>query len=149
MLRDKIGLRSAKVKNMVEQGWVKKFAEAIGNADSIFVDEQAAATTVHTKRIAPVTFPVTFDYGDIPELGLPKNGLIHGEQTYRYRRPLYVGETVYCYQELKHYEEKVGRSGKMGFAVFAKCVEDEHGELICETEQVIIINEAVRKEMSR
>jgi len=149
MLRDKIGRRSGRVKNRVESGWVQRFAEAIGNAAPVFLDEEAAAATAHGRPIAPVTFPVTFDYGQIPDLGLPPKGLIHGEQTFRYRRPLHVGETVYCHMELKDYYEKVGKSGTMGFAVLAKRVEDESGELVCEAEQVIIINEAVRKEMSR
>lgn len=149
MFQEKIGKRSDKVKNVVEKGWVKKFAEAIGDPSPIYFDEEAARVTIHKKNIAPVTFPVTFDYGTIPKLGMPTKGLIHGEQKYHYRRPLYVGETVYCYVEVKSYYEKKGNFGDMGFLILSRCVEDEQGELVCETEQVLIISEAVKKEMSK
>ncbi|WP_227935488.1 MaoC family dehydratase N-terminal domain-containing protein [Alkalihalobacillus deserti] len=148
MFQNIVGKRSAKVKNIVEIGWVKKFAEAIGDIDPIYVDEEAASRTTHKKNIAPVTFPVTFDYGTIPDVKVPTKGLIHGEQKYHYTRPLFVGETVYCYAEVKNYYEKKGTFGNMGFLVYSKCVEDEQGELLCKTEYVIIISEAVRKEMS-
>jgi acyl dehydratase len=148
MFQAQIGKKSTKVKNIIEQGWVRKFAQAIGDPSPIYLDEELVENSIHKKNIAPVTFPVTLDYGIISDLKLPPKGLIHGEQRYHYNRPLYVGETVYCYIKLKNYYEKKGNFGDMGFIVFSRCVEDEQGELICETESVIILSEAVRKEMA-
>lgn len=147
MYKDLIGKKSSKVKNTVERGWVRKFAEAIGDSSLIYTDEEAAKGTKHQRNIAPVTFPITFNYGEIPGLKLPKKGLIHGEQSFHYKRPLFVGETVYCYTEIKDYYEKKGNFGNMGFLVTAGCAEDEKGELLYETIKVVIISEAVRKEM--
>ena len=39
MYWDSIGKRSDYVKNVIERGAVKKFAEAIGNLHPIFIDE--------------------------------------------------------------------------------------------------------------
>ncbi len=147
MLKASIGKRSDKVKNTIEKGAVRKFAEAIGDPNPIFLDEKAGANSRYKRNIAPPTFPVTFDAGTIEELRLPKKGLIHGEQIYHYTRPLFVGEDVYCWMEVKDYYEKSGNFGDMGFLVMIKYGEDSEKQLLFTEERIIIINEAVRKEM--
>ncbi|RNF38237.1 MaoC family dehydratase N-terminal domain-containing protein [Planococcus salinus] len=148
MLKESIGKRSDKVKNTIERGAVRKFAEAIGDPAPIFLDEKAGADSKYGRNIAPPTFPVTFDAGTVPDLNLPKKGLIHGEQIYHYNRPLYIGEDVYCWVEVKDYYEKTGSMGNMGFLTMTKYGEDADGQLLFSEERIIIINEAARKEMS-
>lgn len=149
MFKDVIGKRSKKVKNIVERGMVKKFAESIGDSNPIFVDEAYGRETKYGQNIAPVTFPVVLDYGEIEELYLPNVGLIHGEQTYNYERPLLVGEEIYCDTEVADYYEKDGGNGLMGFIILNRYGEDFEGKKIFTEKQVIIITEAVRKELIR
>jgi acyl dehydratase len=148
MFTESIGKRSNKVKNIVERGAVKNFAEAIGDPHPIFIDEGTGRKSRYKNNIAPSTFPRVFDYGVIDDLGVPKKGLIHGEQVYHYERPLIVGEEISCYQEVKDYYEKTGKFGDMGFLVMKLYGETPDGELVFTAEQVVIINEAVRKVMS-
>lgn len=147
MLKASIGKRSEKVKNTIEKGAVRKFAEAIGDPAPIFLDEVVGRDSKYGRNIAPPTFPVTFDSGVIPDLKLPAKGLIHGEQIYHYNRPLFVGEDVYCWMEVKDYYEKSGGFGDMGFLVMTKYGEDIEGKLLFTEERIVIINEAARKEM--
>ncbi|MFD2922340.1 MaoC family dehydratase N-terminal domain-containing protein [Halobacillus naozhouensis] len=147
MLTDSIGKRSGKVKNIVERGAVKKFAEAIDDAHPIFICEKTGRQSRYRANIAPPTFPRVFDYGVIEGLDLPKKGLIHGEQLYHYERPLLVGEEIHCYQEVHDYYERNGKSGEMGFLQIKRYGEDSDGQLIFTEEQVVIITEAVRKGM--
>ncbi|MFC7062153.1 MaoC family dehydratase N-terminal domain-containing protein [Halobacillus seohaensis] len=147
MLKPSIGKRSTKVKNTVERGAVKKFAEAIGDSHPIFVCEETGRKSRYNENIAPPTFPRVFDYGTIEELNLPAKGLIHGEQIYHYERPLLVGEEIFCFSEVKNYYERSGKSGDMGFLLLKRYGEDLEGNLIFSEEQVVIITEAVRKEM--
>lgn len=147
MLKESIGKRSEKVKNMIERGAVRKFAEAIGDTAPIYLDEKAGADSRYKRNIAPPTFPVTFEAGTIEELKLPSKGLIHGEQIYHYTRPLFVGEDIYCCMEVKDYYEKSGSFGDMGFLVLTKYGEDADGKLLFTEERIVIINEAARKGM--
>lgn len=147
MYTEFIGKRSKKVRNTVERGAVKKFAEAIGDSHPIYIDEEVGKKSRYQNNIAPPTFPRVFDYGVIEDLKLPSKGLIHGEQIYHYERPLVVGEEVYCYSEVKSYYEKSGSMGNMAFLSIKQCGEDKEGNLIFSSEQVIIITEAVRKGM--
>ncbi|MDR7235658.1 MaoC family dehydratase N-terminal domain-containing protein [Neobacillus drentensis] len=147
MFKDRIGKQSNKVKNVVERGAVKKFAEAIGDLDSIYFDEETGENSRYKANLAPPTFPRTFDYGDIEGLNLPNKGLIHGEQTFHYERPLRVGEEVYCFAKVKNYFEKKGNFGEMGFLVIENYGEDVSGALIFSSTSTVVISEAVRKEL--
>jgi acyl dehydratase len=145
MFKDRIGKQSNKVKNVVERGAVKKFAEAIGDLHPIYFDEETGENSRYKANIAPPTFPRTFDYGNIEELNLPNKCLIHGEQTFHFERPLRVGEEVYCFAKVKNYFEKKGNFGEMGFLVIENYGEDVSGALIFSSTSIVVISEAVRK----
>ncbi|MFJ5761272.1 MaoC family dehydratase N-terminal domain-containing protein [Neobacillus sp. NPDC093182] len=149
MFSEQVGKRSNKVKNVVERGAVKKFAEAIGDLHPIYFDEEAGRNSRYQNNIAPPTFPRTFDYGVIDGLNLPNKGLIHGEQTFHYKRPLVVGEELLCYSEVKKYFEKKGNFGEMGFLVLESFGEDAAGNVIFSSTSTVVISEAVRKVLTK
>ncbi|MCM3690593.1 MaoC family dehydratase N-terminal domain-containing protein [Neobacillus niacini] len=149
MFSNQVGKRSNKVKNDVERGAVKKFAEAIGDLHPIYFDVEVGRNSRFKNNIAPPTFPRTFDYGVIDRLNLPTKGLIHGEQTFHYERPLVVGEEILCYSEVKKYFEKKGNFGEMGFLVLESFGEDLAGNTIFSSTSTIVISEAVRKVLTK
>ncbi|MEH7382170.1 MaoC family dehydratase N-terminal domain-containing protein [Bacillus sp. JJ1533] len=147
MYKEFIGKQSARVKNVVERGAVKQFAEAIGDPHPIFIDEEFGNTSRYKTNIAPPTFPRVFEFGRIDGFVLPEKGLIHGEQVYKYERPLFVGEEIYCYSKVENYVEKKGSTGSMGFLTIRENGEDANGEQIFSSKLVVIITESVRKGM--
>lgn len=147
VLEEMIGRKSEKVRNKIERGAVRKFMEALEDFSPLFTDEEAGKKSLYGKNIAPPTFPVTFDGGSIRGLNLPDKGLIHGEQNYKYSRPLFIDEDVYCWIEVKDYYEKSGNFGKMGFLILTLFGEDASQQLVFSEERIVIINEAARKEM--
>ncbi|NUK31335.1 MaoC family dehydratase N-terminal domain-containing protein [Parageobacillus sp. VR-IP] len=147
MFTEHIGKCSNKVKNVVERGAVKKFAEAIGDPHPIYWDEETGKKSRYQRNIAPPTFPRVFDYGVIEGLKLPSKGLIHGEQRFHYERPLFVGEELYCYAKVEDYYEKQSSMGELGFLVITNYGEDPSGSVIFTSTSTIIITEAVRKAM--
>lgn len=147
MFKHLIGSASEKVENSIERGAVRKFADAIGDANPLFIDEEAGTRSKYKRNLAPPTFPVTLNYGTIEGLELPSKGLIHGEQSFHYEKPLFVGDTVYCSSKLVNYRERTGSGGSMGMLTIERMGETKNGELIFTMKQVIIITEAVRKVM--
>lgn len=137
------------MKNVVERGAVKRFAEAIGDLHPIYFDEEAGRNSRYQNNIAPPTFPRTFDYGVIEGLNLPNKGLIHGEQTFHYKRPLVVGEELLCFSEVKKYFEKKGNFGEMGFLVLESFGEDAASNVIFSSTSTVVISEAVRKVLTK
>jgi acyl dehydratase len=142
-----IGCRSEAVSNVVEKGAVKKFAEAIGDPNPLYVDEEAAKASRYGHLLAPPTFPRTFEYGEVEGMGPPGQGLIHGEHRIRYERPLFVGEEVLCHAEVKDYYEKEGREGTLGFLISEHVGESPEGERIFTMLDTAILTPAVRESL--
>ncbi len=140
-----IGQRSEPVMNVVEKGAVRKFAEAIGDLNPLYMDEEVAKASRYGRLIAPPTFPRTFGYGEIEGAGPPGQGFIHGEHQIRYERPLFVGEEVSCYVEFKDYYEKEGRGGALGFLISERVGEDTEGERIFTMLDTAILTPAMRE----
>ncbi|MFD1848759.1 MaoC family dehydratase N-terminal domain-containing protein [Oceanobacillus bengalensis] len=147
MYKELIGKKSKKVKNTIERGLVKRFAESIGDLHPIYVDEEVGSNSRYGTNIAPPTFPRVLSSGAIEGLKLPNKGLIHGEQIYHYKRPLLVGEEIYSYSVIEDYYEKQGSNGLMGFLATKRYGEDAQGEIIFTEESITIITETVRKAM--
>jgi acyl dehydratase len=138
-----VGCRSNPVHNRVEAGAVRRFAEAIGDPNPLYFDESAARSSRWGRRIAPPTFPRTFDYGQIEGLRLPTSGIIHGEQEYVYRRPIIVGEELVCWGTFVDSYSKSGREGTLNFLVFERVAEDLSGNEVMRTREVYILLPAV------
>lgn len=125
-----VGVWSAPVANVVERGAVRKFAEAIGDQNPLYTDAAYAMTTRHGGLIAPPTFSRTFDYGVIKGLAIPEDGLIHGEQTFHYERPIRVGEELLCSTQLADVYARSGGNGTMTFYIYEQKGVTPSGELV-------------------
>lgn len=140
-----VGRRSEPVRNLVERGAVRKFAEAIADPNPLYVDEAAARRSRYGGLLAPPTFPRTFDYGEIEGFDLPVAGIIHGEFRITYERPLLVGDELLCRVELKDSYDKESRRGLLGFLVFERTGESPAGELVFTMNDVVVVTEVVRR----
>ena len=142
-----VGLRSGPVSNPVERGAVRRFAEAIADPSPLYHDEGAAKRSRYGRLLAPPTFPRTFDYGRVEGLELPPAGLIHGEFRISYRRPLLVGDELFCRLTLKDSYDKEGRRGLLGFLIFERTGEDLEGNPVFTANDTVVVMEAVRREI--
>lgn len=129
------------VPNLVEQSAVRAFADAIGDPSPLYRDEVYARASRYGRLIAPPTFSMTFDYGRIPGADVAQAGLIHGEQTFAFVRPLYVGETVWCSARLTDVYTRSGALGKMTFYLYERRCADDLGETILVERMTVIAKE--------
>ena len=145
--RSLVGARSQEpVANLVERGAVRKFAEAIGDPNPLYVDEAFAKGSRYGGLIAPPTFPRTLEYGSIEGMIWPEAGMIHGEHQVSYAsRPLLVGEELFCYTKLEDYYEKESRGGLLGFVVTERFGEGTGGERRFTMRDVVVVTPALRE----
>ena len=79
---------------------VLAFADAIGEENPIYRDAGAARAAGHPEQVAPPTFVTKMQIltsGQVvldQELGLDYSRVVHGEQSYRWRRPVVVGDVL-------------------------------------------------------
>ena len=79
---------------------IREFADAVGATDPAHRDLAEARSRGYPDLIAPPTFPivVTLTSGrqvfDDPELSLDFGRVVHGQQRFRYARPVYAGDKL-------------------------------------------------------
>jgi acyl dehydratase len=144
-----VGVRSQPAINWIERGAVRRFAEAIGDPNPLYIDEAAAKRSRHGGLIAPPTFAITLDYGRIEGLYLPTEGLLHGEQRISATRPLRVDEVIMGQDVFEQYYEKQGGRGLLTFLVFNQTGTAENGDVVLTMRKVLIVTETVLRGMGR
>jgi acyl dehydratase len=79
---------------------IREFAVAVGDANPVYTDPEAAKAYGHQDVIAPPTFPFVITYGAAgqvvmdPELGLDYGRVVHGDQKFIYTRPVRAGDRL-------------------------------------------------------
>lgn len=79
---------------------IREFADAIGDANPAYRDRSAAQALGHPDVVAPPTFPIVLSSQAAaqvihdPKLGLDYTRVVHGEQHFRYSRPIHAGDVL-------------------------------------------------------
>ncbi|MDQ1752796.1 MAG: hypothetical protein QOE71_3852 [Pseudonocardiales bacterium] len=79
---------------------IREFAEAIGDDNPLYFDPEAAQALGYPDVIAPPTFPIVITMRAAaqiltdPDLGLDYSKVVHGEQSFRYSRPVQAGDVL-------------------------------------------------------
>lgn len=111
----------------VEAGKVAEFARAVRDPAPIYTDADAARNAGFDAIPAPPTFTRTAAFpryrpdgidADLGfDLGFEQANILHGEQRYRYDRPLVVGDELYGETTLEDAFQREGRRADLTFAV--------------------------------
>jgi len=93
---------------------IREFAAAIGAEDPAYVDPEAARALGYPDVIAPPTFPIvvtaaaTQQLIDDPAFGLDFSRVVHGDQRFRYTRPVVAGDELVCVNTVEEIVERGG-----------------------------------------
>jgi acyl dehydratase len=119
---------------------IREFATAIGDDNPIYHDKDAAVAAGHPDVIAPPTFPIVFSLSGAgngisdPELGLNYAMVVHGEQRFEYRRPIYAGDELVCTSTIT----EIRSVGRNEFLTIRSDVTSTAGELVCQAYNTIV-----------
>lgn len=84
---------SVRRESLISEEIVSQFSALIGDRDSFHVSDEAAAITVFKKRIAHGIHLATF-ISTLVGQELPGFGTIYCSQTYDFKKPVYLGQTI-------------------------------------------------------
>ncbi|MFI6286846.1 MaoC family dehydratase N-terminal domain-containing protein [Streptomyces sp. NPDC051018] len=79
---------------------IREFADAVGDTNPAYTDQEAARALGHPDVIAPPTFAFAITYraaGVVvqdPQLGLDYDRVVHREQRFAYTRPVRAGDRL-------------------------------------------------------
>ena len=122
---------------------LKFFAKAIGETNPVYVDAAAAQAAGYSDVPAPPTFlfAAELDSGAndqlLADLDIPLAKLLHGEQSFRYFKPVCAGDTVTVQSTITDIYDKKG--GKLEFAVKDSKVTNQREELVAELRTVLVV----------
>ncbi len=135
-----VGRESAPRVYDVERGHIRRFVEAVGDPDPIYVDEEAARVAGHPRIPAPPTFATALRPNDPREgVDIDFRKLLHGEQEFAYERPLYAGDRITVVGRIADAYAKEGKAGVMDFLVTETRGTDEHGRLVFTARSTAVI----------
>jgi len=124
---------------------IREFADAIGDGNPLYRDQEAAKAAGYPDVIAPPTFPIVVSLGNPaladPELGLNYAMVVHGEQRFEYTRPVRAGDVLTCTStitEIKSIGNEIKSIGKNEKMVIETDIKTVEGELVCRAYNTIV-----------
>ena len=118
-MRDAVGVESDPVSHEIEKGAIIKFAQAIGDDNPLFNDEQAARASRYGGLIAPPTFLRSTPSGPMKvSIQSPFSANLDGGSEWEYFEPVRPGDTITVTQKFADVYERNSRAfGKMMFTI--------------------------------
>ncbi len=128
----------------IEKGAIRRFAEALGETNPVYFDEQEARRRGYRGLLAPPTFPVTLRRSPVPGLTMPRAGVIHGEQEFIYGEPICSGDVITVTAWLEDVRERRGSRGVMTLVTVASEGVHQNGAMAFQSRSTMIVTEGVK-----
>jgi acyl dehydratase len=114
----------------IERGAIRRFAEAIGDANPLFSDDKAARKSRFGGIIAPPTFCRSLTAPGIEvKLDMPHFRGLDGGSDWEYYEPIRPGDRITVQTRLADLRESDGRLGPMVFTTVETSYTNQHGEV--------------------
>ena len=136
-----IGMQSQPFTWDVERGAIRRFAQAVGDPNPLFNDEQEARKSRFGGMIATPTFCRSLVGGDprIFEMPTAPKNLLDGGSDWEYFRPIRPGDRITVVTSLVDMRETEGRMGTMLVRVIETRYTNQFNE-VCATQRMTLIN---------
>jgi len=125
----------------IEEDGTKKYAEAIGDLNPLYTDEEYAKKSRYGSIIAPPMYAVTYTLSSImncfTDSGMPEvvadfdfeisfENLVHGEQEFEFFKPIKAGDEISTEVRILN----VYKKGNLNFVDFGTTSKNQRGELV-------------------
>ena len=136
-----IGRESETTVVEVEKGAIRRLADALGDANPIHGDEEAARAAGFPSLVAPLTFPAVLSQNERfrHSLDLGTRSVLHGEQSFEYARPIVAGDRLTIRSKVAVVQERAGASGPMDVIVIEDEGRDDRGGLVFRARATMIL----------
>jgi acyl dehydratase len=121
---------------------IKRFAQAIGDHNPLYCDEDYAMTTKYKTIVAPPLFCHAFAFEDVPienlqtdgspketDVPLPAKKMVGGASVFENYIRIKPGDKILVKAKIKDIYAKRGKSGELYFIVLETCFYNQANEL--------------------
>jgi acyl dehydratase len=139
--RSLVGRESEPWTAEVERGTIRRFAEAVGDPNPIYVDDAAARAAGYPAVVAPPTFAAALAVNERfrHSLDLGTRLLLHSEQQIEYARPIVAGDRLAMRSRVADVQERAGSSGPMDVLVIEDEARDAQGNLVFRARATLVL----------
>ena len=119
---------------------IAEFATAIGAADPVYRDAEAARAAGYPDVIAPPTFAIVVTLGaaDVvladPDVALDYSRVVHGEQRFAHHRPIHAGDRLVSTTTIENVRSVAGND----LLTTRVDVATEDGEAVCTATSMLV-----------
>ncbi len=142
--KDHIGLKMETRSITTEKNQLAFFAKAIGETDPVYSDEDAAKAAGHPTLPALPTYAFCLNHmapgkqpGMLEVLDIDIGRILHGEQHFKYFKPIYAGDTITFAGEITDIYDKKG--GALEFIVVKTTATNQKNETVAELTGVTVV----------
>ena len=118
----------------VEKGHIRLFAQAIGDSNLLFTDQEYARKSRYGSIIAPPTFLMDISMNRMAYIMMDKKpagtGFLNGGAEVEYLKPVKVGDTITSIARLIDLQEKTSKRGKLLFMTAEWTHRNQRGEVV-------------------
>jgi len=141
-LKSLLGVASEPEVWEVEKGHIIKFAQAIGDCNPLWNDEEYASKSRYGSMTAPPVFLIDeglIKYVDVlMNVKCPLTRLLNGGTEIEYYVPLKLGDKITTVAKLIDMQEKVGGSGRMLLLTVEVTYTNQKGEMVARCKNTFI-----------
>jgi N-terminal half of MaoC dehydratase len=128
MVKSRIGVEGPPVTVTVEAGHVRRFVEAIGDANPRW--EREAPPTFVTALASP-----TMHLDELEGFG---KGWLNGGSRFEYLAPILIGDRITARGHIADVYDKAGSTGDMLFIVYETVFANQQGDIVARTRGTVI-----------
>lgn len=137
-----IGVESEPSVYEIERSSIRRFAEAIGDANPLYHDEDYAKSKGYRSLIAPPGFIAQYAFpikrGKAVTFKNPLTRNLNGGNEYEFFKPIQAGDTITSTRQLVEIREKSGRMGTMLITVSETTYKDQDGDTVAKARSTLI-----------
>ncbi len=112
---------------------VREYALAVGEANPLYLDVEAARAAGHDDVVAPPMFAVVYSFPAVvpalfdPEVGIDFGRMVHGSQEFTWGPLVVAGDEIATTTTVSDISERGGN----GYFVFESTSTNQRGETVC------------------
>ena len=128
----------------IEKGAIRRWADAIGDPNPLYHDEEYAKKRGYRSIIAPpafigqYAFPVKSSQKQA-RIRSPFTRNLNGGNEYEFFKPVQAGDVITSTTKLAELFEREGRLGRMLFVIYETTYKNQNGEVVAKARNTSII----------
>jgi len=137
-MKSAVGVESEPSVYEIEKEPIRRWAEAIGDTNPLYHDEEYAKKKGYRSIIAPPAFVAQYAYPTKAgqargRIRTPFTRMLNGGNEYEFLKPVQAGDTLTATTKLAELFEREGRLGKMLFIIYETTFKNQNGEVVAKS----------------